>query len=1041
MRSILLLLFLLLTITITRAQQCQGPGRTAATANAVCGNLTFKQGTVSSCTGSGNLPNASAGCGDIVTTDNSVWYKFHCYQSGTFGFLLTPQNGFDDYDWEIMDVTGRNPNDVYVTDLRVSLNLSGVTGPTGCTAAGISDVNCGGGNNGTQFNRLINLVAGSDYLMMVNNWSSSGAGYDINFSGTAVLTDNATPTITNVGIVGCDASKLRVTFSEDILCNTITTLGTEFTISNGPHVINGIVSDCSIGANAVPSVIIDLQTALMPGAYTLTVGNGLDGNTFENVCRRLLLPATIGFNVGTPTPLDISNVAFTGCAPNFIDVSFSKPFLCSSLTAAGTEFTIAPVNVPVTLVTYNCVNGRAGQLRLYLQNPIPHGNYQLVVNAGADGNTITDTCGIDMPAGYSIPLVIPQTTTPPVIQTVVFDECHPDKLVLNFDKPVSCFSLSANGSEFSISPGIWPIASMTANCAAGYTSQVTLTLQNPLPANNFSVDIANGGDGNSLSDTCYAFIPAGYSKAFVTTQAPAPIFDSVQFDPCLPTTVKIFYSNAIACSSISADGSEYSITGPAAVTVTGAITDVTCSQGYTNWVLLSLSQPMTVQGNYTLHNGIGSDVNGIRDTCSAFQNVAETLAFTVLGKTSANFTSLVKWGCGMDTIVFAHPGGNGVNSWRWTFSDGVTANGQTVTHEFPITEQTVSAQLIVSNGFCNDTVTNIITLGNTFEPGFSKMPVDTACIGTPVNFTDTSKGSGLQYLWQFGDMTQFIGQNPPPHVYAAAGTYTINLICTDSHGCRDTASSKMEITALPSINFTGLAAQYCTGTTVSLTRSISRNIDSYTWDNGNGLSLPNRTFVQFSYPTEGVYTITLTGNDKYCGAASVSKTVPVYQVPVVELGNDTVLCPAAPLQLGVPFTSNYNYTWNTGAITPQVLTDIFTRYYSLTVDNHGCRGRDDINVKILPACLIKVPTAFTPNKDGVNDQLKAVNADLATNFSLMVYNRMGQLIFKTNNPLEGWDGVIKGNPAETGTYVWQLQYIDPWNGNPVMEKGTSVLIR
>ena len=77
----------------------------------------------------------------------------------------------------------------------------------------------------------------------------------------------------------------------------------------------------------------------------------------------------------------------------------------------------------------------------------------------------------------------------------------------------------------------------------------------------------------------------------------------------------------------------------------------------------------------------------------------------------------------------------------------------------------------------------------------------------------------------------------------------------------------------------------------------------------------------------------------------------------------------------------------------------------------------------------------------LNDQLKAVNADLAKNFSLKVFNRLGQLLFTTNNPLEGWDGRFKGNPAETGTYVWILSYIDPWNGKAIREKGTSILLR
>ncbi|MEI9957192.1 MAG: hypothetical protein WDM90_13025 [Ferruginibacter sp.] len=94
-----------------------------------------------------------------------------------------------------------------------------------------------------------------------------------------------------------------------------------------------------------------------------------------------------------------------------------------------------------------------------------------------------------------------------------------------------------------------------------------------MPAGNFAVNIGNGADGNTLADTCYAFMPVGSNKSFITTQAPAPKFDSVQVDKCNTAFVKIFFSHPIKCSLISADGSNFAITGPAAVVINGAVTD------------------------------------------------------------------------------------------------------------------------------------------------------------------------------------------------------------------------------------------------------------------------------------------------------------------------------------------------------------------------------------------------------------------------------------------------------------------------------------
>jgi gliding motility-associated-like protein len=812
--------FLLFFVIFTANAQppCSGPGRTATGAQAVCGNLTFVENDVTPCTGQGDLPNPTSGCAP-VSTDNSRWYKFHCYQAGTLGFLINPNSPADDYDWEVMDITGHVPDDVYIMELRASLNLSGQTGVTGCTAAGTTDINCEGGGPGTQFNRLMNLQTGHDYLMMVTNWSASLNPYTIVFSGTAVLTLNTPPTITSVDMVRCDPSKLKVTFSEDILCSSITNSGSEFGITIAGQVVTGITSDCSLpGAYGVTSLIINLQTPIPTGTYQLDVDTSLiDGDIFRNVCRLEMLPASIPFTVTAPI---------------------------------------------------------------------------------------------------------------------------------------------------------------------------------------------------------------------------SPVFDSVQYDRCTPSQIKVFYSKPIDCNTVLAGGMQFFITGPSPVSVISA----TPPCGAQNWFLLDLSAPIINFGTYTLHNRTFGGIT-ISDTCGLNQNSNDIIAFDVQGPASAAFTNQVKWGCVMDTIVLSHPGGNGVNSWIWHFSDGSSATGQTVTKMYPVTDPSFDAELIVSNGFCSDTVTNNIVLGNFFKAGFSNNPVDSFCVNAPVTFTDTSKGNISNYLWDFGDLMQVNGQVPPAHVYLASKNYTIKLTVTDIHGCTDTATVNRFVTPTPVIDFTGLNPQYCTGNKVFLRRKISPFITGYVWDNGDGKTFTNEVDVNFSYAKEGVYTITLSGVDRYCGTATVSKTVPVYKVPIVKLPADTVLCQNEPMLIGVAPTANYNYLWNTGATTSQVLTDNFTRDYRLTADNKGCKGIDVMHVKVLTACLIKVPNAFTPNRDGLNDELKAENADLARNFSFKIFNRIGQLCFSTNSPLEGWDGRLKGNPQEMGTYVWMLSYTNPWTGKYVKEKGTSILLR
>lgn len=1046
MRTLLLSFFFLLATYSVYAQPCSLPGMTPQTAIAVCGTTTFVQNSVTSCQGP---PISGTGaCGGSNASDNAFWYKFHCYQAGTLGFVITPMNLSDDYDWELFDVTNvLTVNQVYTDEtLMRSLNLCGSpNGITGCTPAGIDSINCGGATN--LVNRLATLIAGHDYLLMVNNWSNSGLGYSLSFTGgTAVITNNVAPVINSVTTLGCNTSALKVVFSKDIRCSSVTLSGSEFSITPGAPVITGVTSTCSSPQGTITELTIQLQNPLAAGNYNLIVNPGIeDGDTFKDVCGvDMATGFTIPFTVAAVPPVAITGITYTGCAPIVLDVALSKPVWCTSITQPNfSEFSILPGNPAITSIQSVCGTGPTytSTVQIVLQNPLPPGNYQLVINNGGDGNTLVDTCNNQIPVGNSTPFNITVTTPPPVIQSIGFDECHPDKVVLNFDKPIRCASISAAGDEFYIIP-VWPVASISYTCTpGGLTSQVIMNLGASLPAGTRNVVINNSiFDGNTLSDSCFSFIPPGYSKSFTATQAPPPIIDSVQFNKCSPSTLKIFYNHPIVCSSIIPSGVQFFINGSSTNIVSATGDATSCVQGYSHSILLQLATPITTGGNYTVGTWLTN--NPIYDTCIKAPVLgSNSTVINIAGKPSAVFTSVVNWGCVNDNIVLSHPGGNGVNSWNWSFSDGSTATGQNVSVNFPVATPSVTVQLIVSNGSCNDTTSQTITLGNVFTVGFTTNVTDTFCINTPVNFTNTSTGNIVNYLWDFGDGTQFIGPNPPTHVYLTPNLYNVQLTVTDNHGCTSTHSKLLTVNTTAYIDFAGLKPQYCTGNTVLLTRKIAPTITSYVWDNGDGKIFTNEVDVNFSYANEGVYTITLTGQDKYCGTSTVSKTVPVYAVPKVALGPDTILCMSDVLLLGIPPVANHTYLWNSGETTSQIYTSPVTRTYELTADNNGCRGYDAVSIKVLNACLIRVPGAFTPNGDGTNDYLKALNADLAKDYSFKVFNRLGQLVFATRNPLEGWDGRFKGNPESTGTFVWMLSYIDPWSGRAVKTKGTSILIR
>ena len=106
-----------------------------------------------------------------------------------------------------------------------------------------------------------------------------------------------------------------------------------------------------------------------------------------------------------------------------------------------------------------------------------------------------------------------------------------------------------------------------------------------------------------------------------------------------------------------------------------------------------------------------------------------------------------------------------------------------------------------------------------------------------------------------------------------------------------------------------------------------------------------------------------------------------------------------------------------------------------------CSDSTERIIKVLNHCLIEVPTAFTPNNDGLNDQFRPHNALKAINYHFRIFNRWGQLVFESRNWMEKWDGRINGQLQATGVYVWVLSYTHRDTGQPVFKKGTVTLIK
>jgi gliding motility-associated-like protein len=108
--------------------------------------------------------------------------------------------------------------------------------------------------------------------------------------------------------------------------------------------------------------------------------------------------------------------------------------------------------------------------------------------------------------------------------------------------------------------------------------------------------------------------------------------------------------------------------------------------------------------------------------------------------------------------------------------------------------------------------------------------------------------------------------------------------------------------------------------------------------------------------------------------------------------------------------------------------------------NTGCTTVDTQMVKIIKGAEIFVPTAFTPNADGLNDVLRPTLMGIKDLQYFRVFNRWGQLLFETKTKRAGWDGRLNGHPQASGVVVWVAQAMGV-DGKVYTRRGTTVLIR
>lgn len=205
---------------------------------------------------------------------------------------------------------------------------------------------------------------------------------------------------------------------------------------------------------------------------------------------------------------------------------------------------------------------------------------------------------------------------------------------------------------------------------------------------------------------------------------------------------------------------------------------------------------------------------------------------------------------------------------------------------------------------------------------------------------------------------------------------------------------------------------------------------SYVWNTGE-------TSPDIEVNAPGTYSVTVhSACDDYTDAITISEDPNLHAQ--IDLGPDVYLCPPAGLDLQVlnAGIALPNYHWNTGETTASIIVNTPGTYYVYAT--LPCSTPAD-TIEVLLCDDIGVPTAFSPNNDGINDQLSVIVVDPSRIIFFRIYDRWGNLVFDGDSAHYSWDGRFNNEPQPMGSYVYLLQY--DTDGSIALKQGNITLVR
>jgi gliding motility-associated-like protein len=821
------------------------------------------------------------------------------------------------------------------------------------------------------------------------------------------------------------------------LTNTVTLGAAQITLQ--PAFANGVAclgqaSDLHVevsGNNLVYQWQIDagsgfvnvIDNSVYGGSSTSTLNISVVDASMTNDKFQCVVSATD--NCGNPSSVTSNQVAL---APGEPVVITTQPTDVEACFGTSTSFTVAATG---TNLTYQWqVSTDAGvsfsNIAFATSAVLNMNNVSVASNGNRYRAIITGTCSVE--------------TTVPATLTVA------DKAIIDA-QPQSQVACAASAATFEATiSGLnlsyqWLVSTdggTSFNNVNGATA-ASLTLSNAIAAmNGYQYELrVSGGCG---PDVTTDIVTLTVNRLPVITAQPAPV------TVCQGSNAA-FYSNATG-TAVTFQWEESADGGNTWAPLQGQ-TNATLNLPGVSYAMNNYQFRLVVSGACApavISNVASLNVNSVAAIVNQPQSITVCAGAQVDFDVTANTTGLnYQWQLSTNNAI------------SFVNINGATADRFSLINATPAMNGFVYRAVVT--GQCGAPVTTetaVLTVNT--PPTITVQPIDkSVCAGYDVPFTVTAAGSSLSYQWQKSTDN---GNSWTAILNATNNSFTVTNTGSQDNGTQfrvsvnGTCSQTITSVAKKLTVVTPVAAfdfkKHCENIPVvftNLSTEVGTGPINYSWSfgdgTGSGISEATHTYVN-----PGTYTVQLIARSVACPSLSdtVEKTIVIDKiVPGAKLSTIDAISGRSSQLKPRDFSADYKWftkdgSFNSTGKTPQITLQTEKTVYVNMEFASGCTTTDSVLVRIFKKEDVFIPSAFTPDGDGHNDQLKAIMVQARSLKMFRVYNRWGNLVFETTDPAIGWDGNWKGEKQRSETYLWYCEAIGN-DGSIIKKSGSVTLIR